>query len=69
MRPAPLRDRVLGALRLQPMTFDQLARALASSHSGIEHVVQDLHEERRVLPCSKRRLSNARPRTVWGLVA
>lgn len=66
MRPQPLRDRIVAVLRLQPMTFDQLARALSASHSGIEHAVQELHQEQRVLPCSKRRVAY-RPRIVWGV--
>lgn len=66
MRPQPLRDRIVAVLRLQPMTFDQLARALSASHSGVEHAVQELRQEQRVVPCSKRRMTY-RPRIVWGV--
>ncbi|MFK2876917.1 hypothetical protein [Rhodanobacter hydrolyticus] len=49
------------------MTFDQLARALSASHSGVEHAVQELHQDRRVLPCSKERGGSFRPTIVWGI--
>lgn len=64
MRPQPLRERIVGALRLQPMTLAELAEVLTCSHSGVEHVIRDLREEGCVRPHGTQRYTTKR-RIVW----
>lgn len=40
----PLRDRIPGALALQPMTVDQLARCLTASRSAVRTAVVALRD-------------------------
>jgi len=45
MRPQPLRDRIVAALRLQPMTIQQLATCLTQAYGAIHRELSLLHDE------------------------
>jgi len=66
MRPIPLRDRVVAALRLAPMTAAQVARCLSASESATSGALYDLRASGEVVVAGGVRLTT-RPRHVWRL--
>lgn len=63
----PLRDRILSALELAPMTADQLARCLSLSMSATRRQVRELRYARRVWGRTAHTSHNGRPRYVYAL--
>ncbi len=64
-----LRRRILGALRLQPMTYAELARCLSSTPASIAESLRSLRQRRKVKPGNPLHRSNGRPESRWELVA
>lgn len=64
-----LRRRILGALRLQPMTYVELARCLSSTPASIAESLRSLRQRRKVKQGSSLHRSNGRPASRWELVA
>lgn len=64
-----LRRRILGALRLQPMTYVELACCLSSTPASIAESMRSLRQRRKVKKGSPLHRSNGRPASRWELVA
>jgi hypothetical protein len=55
MRPQPLRERIVGALRLQPMTKSELAQCLSLTYSRIEQGILPLRHQGSIRPSKSRK--------------
>lgn len=65
-RPS-LHDRILAALRLQPMTIHEMALALSVLPSSAWRSINELRESGEVSRIRTMRHGNGRPWDVWGL--
>lgn len=63
----PLRDRILSALALQPMTIADLAVALWLATSTVRHSITGLHESGDVMCAGTIHRKNGAPRKLWRL--
>ena len=64
-----LRRRILGALRLQPMTYDELARCLCSTPDSIAECIRVMRGHGNVKRCGLIRRRSGPPAPRWGLAA
>jgi len=64
----PLRDRILGALALQPMTKAQLATCLSLSYSRVEQGTRSMRLDHSIRVVTLAKSGKSRPELVWGLV-
>ncbi len=63
----PLRNRILGALRLQPMTMAELERCLMRSRDSIRLNMYRLREQGMVEVCGREPARNGQSRDVYRL--
>lgn len=69
MNPPPLRERIVGALRLAPMTIAELSRCLAARPEYVERLVSQMHVGHVIQHCGSKRTGNYRPHSQWRLAA
>lgn len=62
----PLRDRILCALRLQPMTVRELARCLSASRGYIENLLERMRVNQSVRHVGCVRNGKSKPQYLWG---
>lgn len=68
MNAQPLRERIVGALSLQPMTKKQLSRCLCCTYSRVEQLLLSMERDHVVRITGKvKRVSHQRPEWVWSL--
>lgn len=67
MKPRPMESRIVGALRLAPMTCADLARCLSVSVGGVRHAMTNLSMSGDVVVSSRRRAGNGHPWWVYRL--
>lgn len=65
MSPQPLRDRILAALSLRPMTVHDLAICLSASHWTIRKIAEALHEDQILRRFHWPHRANGRPALVY----
>ena len=64
-----LRRRIFSALRLQPMTYEELARCLCSTPASIAGCIRVMREHGNVQKAKPERRRNGRPANRWRLAA
>lgn len=65
----PLRERILAALRLAPMTIAELARCLSAQPAYVQRLLAEMRLRRSVRYGETVRLGNFRPHRKWELIA
>jgi predicted ArsR family transcriptional regulator len=63
----PLRPRIIGALRLQPMSVRTLSSVLSATYHGTWRRVDELAAEGRITPAGHTRGAMGAPSTTWRL--
>lgn len=69
MKPPPLRERVLAALALSPMTRAQLATALSVWPHSVHNALQDLASRNQVEITGRKHGWEGRPSYIWRRLA
>jgi predicted ArsR family transcriptional regulator len=67
MKPAPVSQRILDALQLQPMTVEQLATCLSLYRGTVRKWVLDMRHERSVRAIHAQPSRNGRPWVVYSI--
>lgn len=67
MSPQPLRDRIVAALRLQPMTTRDVTRSVSCAYTTSSRILHELLEEGsvRIAGQSPNGRHTGRPQRVW----
>lgn len=64
-----LRERILGALQLAPMTISELSRCLCARPTYVQRLLADMRVKHRTRICGKVRMGSTRPDWKWERVA
>lgn len=65
----PLRERILGALQLAPMTINEVSRCLCANPRYVQRLLADMRVKHRVRYGRTVRLGPTRPHRKWELPA
>lgn len=60
-----LRNRILGALQLAPMTTNELSRCLSARPTYVQRLLADMRVKHRTRICGKVRMGSTRPDWKW----